>query len=508
MGSIRARIAIVVLLIGAGPHSLQAGELIAVRSGLWSEESTWIPSGIPGSGDTVYVGTGYPGSAQAITVSLDRDESAVDVVLGRDGNSRGTLDLGDHRLTSVAIVLGAQAGSTGAIDRGTGSFSTQILVIRNGSHLDMAAGDEVRGDTHVESSTLVLGAGAKATNLNIRNGSTATTTDSGNISGEVGLDASSRLNLGGNLVVSRGLDVNLYGEVNANGHDMSGRILRLSDTTQLNDRGSIDFFGFEIFNRQFDLRSGDLIGGFGLALGSESTLGAGVIVGNLSLSNGSHATLTENDNVSSDIRMGTGSRLDLNSNVELNVIDARDRGTIIDAQGYDITARGDGLAIFGEATLINDGAITTRILTVNGGLLELTGGNDTVTLGIGLSNGGLLRIGQRLGESTGLTLDYNGDIGINDYSLLDLRFAETPGESCIFRWRGSWIDRIGSLIDQGRISVTSSAGYEVLERDGFTYISQTYIPAAVPEPSSIISMALGLGGGLIGLRKRLHVSGR
>jgi hypothetical protein len=108
----------------------------------------------------------------------------------------------------------------------------------------------------------------------------------------------------------------------------------------------------------------------------------------------------------------------------------------------------------------------------------------------------MLTLTQTLGDSTGFTLlgNQSNSLQIDGTSVLALMFADTPGESWLFRWQGSWLSQLEALIAAGRITVDSSWGYDVLEREGYTYIMQT--SAAVPEPASVVMMGLGVAGGV------------
>ena len=80
----------------------------------------------------------------------------------------------------------------------------------------------------------------------------------------------------------------------------------------------------------------------------------------------------------------------------------------------------------------------------------------------------------------------------------------------IFRWQdpigSNWISLLESDIASGNIIVNAPNGYQVYDQNGFTYIG-AFSAAAVPEPSSLVLMVLGLAGALFGIQsvKRTQV---
>lgn len=236
--------------------------------------------------------------------------------------------------------------------------------------------------------------------------------------------------------------------------------------------------------------------------GNSLTLGSGDITRDLTLNGGSTATTSAVGNIASSVNVGSGSTLSLGSDLALSW-KIGGQGTI-DANGHDITAQGLDFTGAG-AKLLDNGAVTVQGLLLNGAKIGMNALGDT-TGALQLLNSSVLTLSQTLGDSTGFTLLGNqaNSLQIDGTSVLALMFADTQGESWLFRWRGSWVGQIDSLIAAGRITVDSSWGYDVVEREGYTYIMQT--SAAVPEPASVVMMGLGVAVGVGVFARRRKVT--
>ncbi|MBL8825082.1 MAG: PEP-CTERM sorting domain-containing protein, partial [Planctomycetia bacterium] len=368
------------------------------------------------------------------------------------------------------------------------------------------------------------------------------------------------LTLGGDLTATGGgyggtgvIDLRDAGSVlNAQGHDITGYALQIgwnSPGATLLNRGNLTLEHLYVPDQAFQLSASDHVGHFHLRNGS-TNLGTGVSVtgmyldnssatvtngnsisGTINLSNNSSLSLPESQALSGYVFVSSGSTLITGGNISAagafwepaflvssggsltlgghltatgggyggtGYIDLRDPGSVLNAQGHDITGYTLQIGWNGlGATILNDGAIT--VINWNQGnntLLTLYGGNDTFTT-LNLTTGSQLIIADTLGQTTGLTL-----LGLSASSLnidstskliLDINGLATDW---ILRWAnpngGDHIADLTNLIAVGRIELNNPGNYDYQiysSPDGFTYIAN-----AVPEPSTLLLIgAIGVG---------------
>ena len=143
---------------------------------------------------------------------------------------------------------------------------------------------------------------------------------------------------------------------------------------------------------------------------------------------------------------------------------------------------------------------TNALYLGNGSALTLHGG-DVVNSLISLNNNSVLTVQQMGG--TGLTLGGTSasDLAFNTGSTMDLIFTPNTQPNWDFRWAdptgGNWISTLQSLINAGDIVINAPQGYSLVDSGGYTYIEGG--SGAVPEPASLVMMALGGLGLRLGL---------
>ncbi len=481
---VRISLGFLVLAAWAGPA--QAQEVGAISSGNWETASIWTTGSVPGSSNNVFIGSNNTpvGAASTATVTLTASEEANYLYLGYGSGDSGTLVLGSNKLTvSGNIELGN--GGTGSITESGGSFTAGGLSLLSST------------------SSITLGSNDAVSYLQVNDGSSATTSATGNVTGSVDVFAGSTFKMGAALSLPGYLNVENGSTLNVGNNAIAVNQVYLgwngSSAVNINQLGNLTATSLFVGNRMaFNLGSSDTVTNFFLNSGATSTLNNSVSY--LQLQNGSAATTTANGSVMGSIYVYSQSTLilgaALNISGTLNV-----QGSAVIAQGHGITSNQlfvgwDGSS---SASLTNVGPVTTTDLYVgNGSALTLHGG-DVVNSLINLQGGSTLTV-QEVG-GTGLTLNGTSLSSLTiDPSSMDLIFTLNSTPNWDFRWQdpssgGNWISTIDGLIAGGQIQITAPNGYTVDDRGGYTYIDGTP-QGIVPEPSSVIMLSLGALGAL------------
>jgi len=447
--------------------TLEAGDIardLSVQNG-----SAATTSAVGNVTNTVSVGAGS-------TLSL-----GADLAVGGTVGGQGTVDANGHSISAYQLALGS--GGTNLVDRGDLRISSLLDINGPLPGFEITAGDTI-GSLRLSNHSMTLGEGVHIGGLTLQNGSSLTTTSTGNVTSGVNVGSGSTLSLGADLAFAYGASISGQGTIDANGHAISAYQLALgSGGTNLVDRGDLNLSYLTVNGA-----------------GADFHFNAADSVGALNLNNGSHATTSATGNITSDLGISEGSTLSLGADLAVKwFINAS--GTI-DANGHDVY--GVRFTLTGPDANLIDATVSASGLTLNAADITLNALGSSVG-GLDLKNGSTLTLIQTMGDAAGFSVDGNhwlamGGVAIDSSSTLALIFADTPGESWLFRWQGSWLSELDSMIAAGRITVATSWEYDVVERNGYTYIMQT--SAAVPEPASVVMMGLGVAGGVGVLARR------
>ncbi len=336
----------------------RAQDVGAITSGSWSNSTVWTSGMSPGAGNNVYIGSSYPsGAALSATVALTQDQQASSVYLGYSSGASGTLNLGSSTLTAVSLYVGD--GGTGSVMRTTGSISASNLFVYSGNHFAFGGGD-------------VIGALSMS-------GSTATTAVIGNVTSSALLDASSTLTLGAALSVSSSVDIRNGSILNAQGYSITANQIFIgwngnSPVAQLQNRGDLITPNLYVAGQTLNLTSSDSVQNFNLS-GGITSLPSGATVASLNLYASSTGTTSATSNITSSVYLDGASTLTLGANLSVPLsVDIRN-GSILNAQGYSITANQIFIGWNGNsplAQLQNRGNLSTPNLYVAGQTLNLT----------------------------------------------------------------------------------------------------------------------------------------
>jgi len=416
-----------------------------------------------------------------------------------------------HTITANTINLGYFDGTqTTLLNQGT--FAVTNLNVGNQT-LNLNAADTVY-NYNLTNATSTLN--TSVSQLDMANGSTATTTAAGSVTGGVQVFTSSTLNMGANMTLSDTMDVRGNSTLNMNGHTLTANTIKLgyvdgSQTTVLN-QGTLAVTNLYVGNQTLNLNAGDSVTNFNLN-NATSTLNSSVY--DLALENGSRATITAAGTVTWGVGMAGGSILTVGANMTLSGPMQVDQNSILDMAGHSLTASDIELGFFYDspASIINDLGIQALNLYLASGSDMTVHSDDVLNALLSLSGNSTLTVLQANGQLTGLTLNGNaaGDLSILDTSRLMLDFGNQTQPNWIFRWAdpasgGNWDSALANLIGGGRIVISAPNGYSILDQSGYTYIEGGVVsPPGTPEPASAALVGFGLVAILI-LKRRAQAT--
>jgi hypothetical protein len=336
----------------------------AVRDGIWSDPTIWMPEGgPPGLGDEAYIGSDYPeGSVPDATVSLSGDQSISDLYLGYSAGNSGTLDLAGFNLVSDGgIFLGRnffRRGGNGTIIHNNGSLSAELLASSN---------------------DFTFGSLDTVDRISFDSGATVRTVNSQNVSNGVFLfDADTTLTMGADLILDG--EIRIEGSQTARGTgyatlDANG----MSITSQVISIGNVNGSGGEILNH------GPIATGHMGVSASTFAFDVDDRAESLSILSNGTVNIVDTANVRSTISVL--GRLDLGADLVLsNQLNLR---AALNVNGLNITAPKITIGPSGE--YFNAGTITaTEEWEVCGQTFSF-GDNDTV-FGVVRVNGGIVNM--------------------------------------------------------------------------------------------------------------------
>lgn len=433
--------------------------------------------------------------------------------LGAALNLAGSLDIRNGTVNAQGNAINAPVvrlgfGANGFTLNNPGAITATTLYVAN-NDFSLRSGDQTVG-LSVSNATTNLIAAQSVTSLDLDH-AVATTNAAGNISQYVQVYNGSTLNLGADLNLTVGyLDIEGNSVVNANNHAITAPTVYVGWSNPggtLNNPGAITATNLRLRDQNFSLRAGDQVGVLHVDHGATSLIASQSVQG-LNLYNAATGNTTATGNITSFATINSGSTLTLGAALNLGASGTLTvQGATLNAQGNAINT--GSLSLFSQGStpgsLLNDGAITADSFTVSGGAATLTGGNDAIGSTLSLINAARLKVVQADGATTGLTLNGTtaNSLQIQDTSVLDLQLGDTTGDHWVFRWAdpsgGDWVSTLTNLVNQGRITVTAPSGFGIYNQGGYTYIGLT----AVPEPSALALLGLGLGAlGLFARRCR------
>jgi hypothetical protein len=366
------------------------------------------------------------GSGSTLTLGADL---SVELDVNVQGNN-STLDAQGHRIIAGQLSLGYGGTNVQLLNRGDLTLSD--LSVHN-QNLNLRAADVVRTfQLHNGGTTFATDPAATVDRLLLFDGSAAWTAAMGNVTEWVQVESGSRLTLGADLSLST---VNVQGNnsaLDAQGHKITAFALRLGygggTNVQLLNRGDLTVNELYVSNQGLNLRASDTVTTYYLSNGG-TTFAPGAVVQSLYLSNGATATTAAAGNITSTIKVESGSTLTLGSDLSVTgLVDVSGTNSTLNAQGHKITAGTLNLVAGTNAQLQNKGDLAVGNLSVSSMNLHLSA-TDTVTNSVRVYTNGTVTLGADL-SVTGLV-----DIAF-DNSTLDAQGHRITAGSLYLGYNG------------------------------------------------------------------------
>lgn len=304
-----------------------------------------------------------------------------------------TLNAQGHKITTNDLSIGWEfvnsfrvpgSNVVNFLNRGDLDVARSLFVANQS--FDLTAADRVNGFALANASTY-LAPGVGIQRLELDDGSTATTTDVGNIAFGAFVDGGSTLTLGadlnvGNVVGNEFVSVGGNDSIlDAQGHKITawGLTVGYGDTNaRLVNRGDLDVVQLYLANDSLDLTAADRVTNFTLLHGS-THLDPVSGLERLYLG-GATATTSAVENVTRSVDVTDGSTLSLGADLAVSEATVSGANSQIDADGHNITAT-NSLVLASEngiEQLVNRGNLAVTNLRVVGQCLDL-GSDDRVT---------------------------------------------------------------------------------------------------------------------------------
>jgi hypothetical protein len=332
----RLRLVLPLLILTVTPSPAPAADRFVVQSGDWSATTTWSGSVVPTVNDIAWVGSA---SLSTATVNLSQNVTTGHVILGRTAGSLGTLDIGNFTFTANDFTFG-QSGAA-SILRGTGHLDVNSFNVGNGNTYTLPSVDIVHNGIGVFSG------GVLRLSVNVSLG------DKINLAGA------------GSTLDAQGFNISVANELLLGWNGVGAQLI---------NRGTITTGRMNVRGQSFDLTPSDNVGRFIMG-GGTTSLGNGVVVSTLELTESAIGTTTQSGNILNGVLVEGGSSLTLGANLSLSdSFNLRGAGSVLNASGHNISATNQillGWDAIGPQ-LQNRGTLTTGRMNVRGQNFDLT----------------------------------------------------------------------------------------------------------------------------------------
>jgi hypothetical protein len=367
-------------------------------------------------------------------------------------------DMASHSLTAGTIYLGWYGNIPTTLLNRAPLAATSLYVANQ--PFDLNASDSVQ-ELHLNNVFGTLY--SSVSSLDIYNGSQATTTAMGNVTGDVTIYESCSATLGTSMTLAGTLDMHGNATLDMAGNPLTADTILwgwhgYGPTTLLN-RAPVTANRLVVEDSPFIFHAGDVVRDF-ILLDDATTSATG---------NVTHMVAIDAWGVPSTLTLGAA--MTLTGDMEVT------SGATLNMAGHSLTA--DGLLLGFGGRVINNGRIAVSRIDAYACPLTLYPGDSAISqISFGYST---LTVSQANGQMTGLTFQGVSvdKLDLYDGGVFNLNFGQTPFSHWIFRWRNpdsanNWIGTLTSEIGAGRISVNPSSGYSIADLGGYTYI---YVPS-------------------------------
>ena len=422
--------------------------------------------------------------------------SAYSIDIGGGGqfpilNNVGTITANTLDIAFGSLTLKTTDSITGSLSAGTDATVTINSALNLSGTLYVNTEGSLNAQGHsltandIELGYLGNGFGPTGTEWTLANRGAITTDTLGVSYGSLALTAADsvtgNLTVGTGGAVTLGANLNLSGNLNLGNYDfkeISGSPATL-DMAGHNISANAIVLGVD--GDTWSLLNPGVLTTNSLTVISGSLPQGGVYnIGALTLADNATLTTSSTTNITGSVTLETAAMLTLGAPLSLSGALTLTTNASLNAQGMAINASeiSIGYSGSGAASLTNPGPINTTDLYIgNGSQLTLSSGSTVVSDLVYLAGTGTtLTVNQSNGQTTEFTLNgaYAGALVFDPGPSLILDLASSSSNDWIFRWLdpadGNWIGVIESDIASGDIVINAPGGYQVYDRDGYTYI--------------------------------------